>query len=186
MRIFGAVILSSLLLSACSTPTAKPLVQLYPSSDVQSSTIGNQQLVYVSATDARDLSSYSTANINPSQNVSQILTREVSKGLKQQGFKPVTASAGQEEQLQIKLVSLDYRALSGMTSNHTETAVKAEVTATKPSGTTYKKTYTASATNESVLGFSSQTPSSQVNQAVDKLLNNILNDSSLTQFLVKN
>ncbi|MDX2164228.1 MAG: YajG family lipoprotein [Gammaproteobacteria bacterium] len=185
MRIFGAVALS-LLLSACSTPTAKPLVQLYPNANVESSSIGNQQLVYVSATDARDLSSYSTANINPAQNVPKILTREISQGLKNQGFKTVTTPAGKEDQISIKLVTLDYRALSGMASNQTETSAKAEVTATKPSGTVYKKVYTASATNQSVLGISSQTPSSQVNQALDKLLNNILNDSSLTQFLVKN
>lgn len=185
MRIF-AVIAFSLLLSACSTPTPKPLVELYPTTDVQSSNIGQQQVVYVSATDARNLSSYSTANITPSQNVAEVLTHEISHGLQKQGFKTtLTSETNQADQLSITLTTLDYRALAGMASHHTETLVKADVKAIKSSGATYKKTYTADVNNQSVLGFSSQTPSSQVNQALDKLLNNILNDSSLMQFLVK-
>jgi uncharacterized lipoprotein YajG len=70
-------------------------------------------------------------------------------------------------------------------SSNTETFVSAEVTATKSNGATYTKTYNASAYNDSYMSLSAQTPSAQVNQAFDKLLNNILNDSPLIQFLAK-
>lgn len=184
MRIFG-VCFFLLLLSACSTPTVRPPVSLYPSTHVAASSIGNQQPVFVTVSDARNLQSYSTANISGSESVSQIMADQITKGLKTQGFMPVNAATNQQDQLSVKILTMDYRALSGYMSSNTETFVSAEVTATKASGATFTKTYNASAYNDSYMSISAQTPSAQVNQAFDKLLNNILNDSSLIQFLVK-
>jgi len=189
MRIFGVMFLS-LLLSACSTPTARPPVALYPITDVASSSVGNQQAVTVSVVDARNLNSYSTANVSNSQNISTIMATQISDGLKKQGFNATTTSlstdsSSKPKQINIKLLTMDYRALSGYVSSNTETFVSAEVSATNAAGSTYTKTYNANAYNDSYVNVSAQTPSAQVNQAFDKLLNNILNDSSLIQFLAK-
>lgn len=183
MRILG--IGFCLLLSACSTPMVRPPVELYPATKVVSSSVGNQQPVFVTVADARNQNSYSNANINSSQSITKIMTQEISQGLQKQGFNPVNVSSGKQNELDIKLVTLDYRALSGYVSSNTQTFVSAEVTAKNAAGSTFTKTYNATAYNDSYVNVSSQTPSSQVNQAFDKLLNNILNDSSLIQFLVK-
>lgn len=184
MRIFG-VIASLLFLSACTSPVIRPPIELHPITKVSASTVGHSQPVLVSVTDTRNQDSYSTANIAAPQNISQIMSDEISSGLKKQGFNPVTTATNQQSQIEIKLITLDYRALSGYVSTNSQSNISAEVTATNISGQVYKKTYNASVTNDSYARISFQTPSAQVNQALDKLLNNILNDSSLIQFLAK-
>jgi uncharacterized lipoprotein YajG len=184
MRIFGVIFLS-VLVSACSTPTVRPPVALFPITNVASSSVGNQKPVIVNVVDARNQSSYSTANISASQNVSTLMAEQINLGLKKQGFNTQQNNQDKPAQLNIKLITMDYRALSGYMSSNTETFVSAEVSATNSSGSTMTKTYNATAYNDSYVNLSAQTPSAQVTQAFDKLLNNILNDASLTQFLVK-
>lgn len=165
-------------LTACTAP-ATPTISLNPSVTVNSVNIGQGKEVALQVVDGRPTQSYGAAKFDPNQNIQEIFTREINRGLNKDGF---VVSPSSNTQLTVKLLAIDYRQLTGIASMNTETFVSAEVTA-KTTGGTYHKTYNASAYNDNYLSASKQDPSAQVNLAVSKLLNNILNDGMLMQFL---
>jgi len=165
-------------LTACTAP-ATPTISLNPSVTVNSVNIGQGKPVALQVIDGRPTQGYGAAKFDPNQNIQEIFTREINKGLSRDGF---VVDPSSPAQLTVKLLAIDYRQLTGIASMNTETFVSADVIAKTPAGT-YHKTYNASAYNDNYLRAAKQDPSTQVNLAVSKLLNNILNDGMLMQFL---
>lgn len=175
-------ILFALPLFACASQPV-PVIELQPQTDIKSSKIGKGKTVVLQVIDARPKDSFSNAKIDPQQNVTQIFNNEITKGLSAYGFSPVAVSnAKAQNQMTVQILAIDYRTLSGMVSTNTETFVSAQVMAKTPTGI-YNKTYNASAYSDNYLSHAKQTPDEQVNTAVNKLLNNILNDKALMGFL---
>src|SRR5688572_28221443 len=82
---FFVLISLFLLLTACVS-ASPPVINLQPQIDTQSSYIGNGKPVVLQVIDARPANSYSSANIEPSQDVAQIFKNQLSQGLQNAGF----------------------------------------------------------------------------------------------------
>jgi uncharacterized lipoprotein YajG len=160
--------------------TSQPVVELNPHPTFKATSQGHDKDVVVQVIDAR-AKGFGNAVIDPAQNVTQVFTDQVNKALIYYGFKPNTANKG-HTQLVVRILNLDYAVAKGYFGSNSETTVSASVDAKNASGT-YSKTYMASAYSDSYLAANKQTPSDQVNTAVNQLLSNIFNDGELLQFL---
>jgi uncharacterized lipoprotein YajG len=179
MKMALLAMLTGMSLVACASPTA-PVISLRPQVTPDTINVGKGKAVALQVVDARAQGNFGAAKIDSAQNVTQIFTNEVSKGLKNHGFQLNVAA---DTQVTVKLLAIDYRVLTGLTSENTETFVSAEVNAKTAKGGTYRKTYNASAYNDNYLSMTKEDASTEVNTAVNKLLNNMVNDPVLMQFL---
>jgi uncharacterized lipoprotein YajG len=160
--------------------SSQPVVELNPQPTIKATSIGHGKDVVVQVIDAR-AKGFGNAVIDPAQNVTQVFTEQVNKALRSNGFKPATV-AKNNNQVVVRILNLDYAVAKGYFGSNSETTVSASVDAKNASGT-YSKTYMASAYSDSYLEANKQTPSDQVNTAVNQLMNNIFNDGELLQFL---
>ena len=176
-----------LLLTACTAPVARPLIELYPDTSFNALPHAHHSIpVLITVQDSRNANNYSNANIDPSQNVGQLLKLAIQSGLQKQGFNIIQNNQDEginDNKLNINLTKLDYKSLSGYWSSNTETLISADVTVKNSAGVMYKKTYNASAYNDDYLTLSSPSPSKQVNEAFNKLMDHILHDTALLQFM---
>lgn len=174
----------SLLLTACVS-TSPPVINLQPQIDTQSSNIGNGKPVVLQVIDARPANSFSSANIEPSQNVAQIFKNQLSQGLQNAGFTLVPIQSDKPlNHMTVNILSIDYRTMKGIASSNNEVFVSAKVTALTASGL-YSKTYNASNYSDSYMDAMTVDPSDAVNSAVNKLLNTILSDQKMMGSLAK-
>lgn len=171
------------LLSACSTP-ARPFIELQPQFKTTPDSRTAGKSIRLMVIDARQPANPAKANIDPAQNVRLIFHDQLAQGFISKGF-DLSNSSPSANQLSFKLLSLDYRSLSGYFSSNIQTFVSAQVTVQNTKGS-FTKTYNASVYNDNYLSPITQTASEHANIAVNKLLDNILNDPRLLQFLTTN
>ena len=189
LRVFLGIVFIALIiapLDACSTP-ARPVIELSPSIQIQPSSIGGGKFLALQVTDARE-NTPGKANIDSQQDVAQIFTAQIKKALTAKNFvinnKADISANDSSTLLNIQILAIDYRSLSGYVSTNSQTFISAQVSASSPHGKT-AKIYNASEYNDNYITAIKQTPSEQMNAAVNKLLNNILNDHLLIQFLAE-
>jgi uncharacterized lipoprotein YajG len=186
MKKFGLISLMVLSLAACATPQLQSQIVLKPQVEVESMPLGQGKTVAVTVLDKRDQNSESNAKIDSSQNISQIVSVEINKGLKKYGFNPVpiTSQIKTSNQLTVEIQSIDYRSMKSLVASNAEVFVAAKVTATSALGS-YSKVYNASSYSDTYLKKAKQDSTEEVNAVFNQLLNNILNDAMLIQFLGK-
>lgn len=180
---YFAIMLAVILLGGCAQTTN--IVSLQPSPSIQSSNIGSGKTVTVSVLDERSQSldaQYAAAKIDPSQNVSQIFTDQINQGLAAKGFNTTATMAA--NQLTAKIVSINYSAASSYLGQNSQTVVALQVIATNKNGT-YSKTYRASSYSDAYLTATRSDAYEQVNNALNKVLTNLLSDQGLLQFLAQ-
>lgn len=183
MRKYLLALLVMVSLTGCASSSQMVELNLQPS--FNASTIGNNKPVLLQVIDARSANSnqYATAKIDPQQNVTQLITEQVSKGLVTNQFVIGNVNTAQANQLTVKIIQVDHGMASGLFGSNTETDVAATINATSSTGS-YNKTYYAHSYSDNYLSGAAD-PSAQVNAALNQLLNNIFNDQALLQFLAK-
>ncbi len=178
------MIVLSFALTACVS-SSPPLINLQPQINVSSSNIGSGKPVVVQVIDGRPENSFSSAHIEPSQNVAQIFKNQLSQGLQNAGFTLVPIQTDKPiNHLTLKILSIDYRTMKGIGTVNNEIFVSAQVKSLTPSGL-YTRTFNASNYNDSYMDAMTVDPSDAVNNAVNQLLNTILSDQKLMQSLAK-
>lgn len=174
----------SLGLTGCVS-SSPPVINLQPQINIPSSNIGNGKSVILQVIDGRPANSYSSAQIEPSQNVAQIFKTQLSQGLQNAGFTLTSMQTGKPlNHITVKILSIDYRTMDGIASSNNEVFVSAKVTVLTASGL-YTKIYNASNYNDSYMDAMTVDPSDAVNNAVNQLLNTILSDQKMIGFLAK-
>jgi len=179
MKKLLVLVLMALSVSAYAA-SSQPVVELNPQPTLNATAIGNHKAVDVQVIDAR-ATGYGSANIDPQQNVQQIFSDQVNKALTAYGFNPVKTDQA-PNQLIVRIESINYSVAKGYFGSNTETTVSASIQAKNDKGT-YSNTYLATAYGDNYLRPGKQTPSEQVNTAVNQVLTNMLNDQSMMQFL---
>lgn len=176
---------SSLGLFACSAPV-RPVITLHQLDNklVEKNQPIHYASVSVQVTDNRDHND-AEAVINPQQSVTGFFQLAIQNGLKKRGFivlSNTTVPEKTDNQIDLAILKINYQALSGYVSSNMVTFVTVKLTAKNHSGV-YTNVYNASSYGDYYLTSIQQTPSEQTSQAVNKLLNNIINDAKLIDFL---
>ena len=172
-----------LLLNACATNPS--FVYLDPHPNIDTSNIGGGKPVAIEVEDARPqgvAASYAAAKIDPSQNINNLFTSQLIRGLTAENFVPMASTAATNNVLHVKVLLLNYGALAGVAATSTQSEVAADVTITNSTGT-FHKVYKASSYSDNYLVFTQVDASQQVNIAVTNLLDNMLHDQSMLRFL---
>lgn len=183
-RAFGALFFA-LSLSACSTSPST--VYLDPQATLPNSDVGNGKTVAVSVIDARmqnPQAQYAAAQIDPGQDVASVFKTNIKNGLRLNGFETVGANSPAESQMMVKVLSINYGKIVGLTGSSARTQISLEVDANNRSGT-FTKNYKASSYSDNYLMVSSPNGSQQVNHAVSAVLNNMFDDPALLGFLAR-
>jgi len=175
----------SLCLTACVS-SSPPMINLQPQINTQfGSNIGNGKPVVLQVIDARPANSFSSAKIEPSQNVAQIFKNQLSQGLQNAGFTLVPIQSDKPlNHMTVTILAIDYRTMKGIASSDNEVFVSAKAAALTTSGL-YTRTYNASNYSDSYMDAMMVDPSDAVNRAVNQLLNTILSDQKMMGTLAK-
>lgn len=174
-----------LLLTGC-TSAINNTVDLRPHATVNASAIGNGKNVALRVFDERPQTleaKYKQAKISSSEDVVELVTNQVTHGLTQYGFSPVSDTSANRE-LTIKIMKIDYTSAKSYLGDNTETTIAVQAVAKNKTGT-YTRTYRATGYSNQYLSVTSVDPSEQVNAAFNKVLSNLLNDQELMAFLAK-
>ncbi len=175
-----------LLLAGCSS-AINNTVDLRPQATVNANAIGNGKTVALQVIDERPQTleaQYKAAKIDSSQNVTELVTNQVTHALTQYGFTPISDVGSSNDQLTVKILKINYLFAKSYVAANAETDVAVKVEAKNKTGT-YTRVYRANSYSNQYLSVDSVDPSEQVNEAFNKVLNNLLNDQTLMQFLAK-
>ncbi len=177
------LIIISILLSACATNPS--IVYLDPHPNIIPSNIGGGKPVFIQVEDARPQgidASYAAATIDTTQNVDNLFTSQLIRGLSAEGFVPMASASATNNVMQVKILLINYGTLAGVAATSTQAQVAMDVTITNSKGT-FHKVYKASSYSDNYLVLTHVDASQEVNIAVSNMLENMLHDQQLLMFL---